>query len=531
MKRLLDVSLQKKILGLVTFLLILVLGLITTLITYMDTNEEVENAENLAQQTATTLSYLPVVQDKLSGASPETNLNVIAERFREEVDASGIKIINRDGELLGYAGNNDSLSIDTSNYYKALVFGSTYLTHPGTGADTVLQAITPIKVDYESHMKIEGAVAVEFRMQTIQQDIRADIRRITYIALSVLVIGFIGSMLLSRSIRKDTLGLEPSEIAALFRERNAVLDSVKEGLIAFDQGHKVTMLNASARDLLDIKGDTEAETLEDVIASPKMRKLVYSREGIRNRELEYKDKTLIINSSPIFEDTIRTGTVVSLRDKTEIKKMVDALSEVQQYSEDLRAQAHEYTSKLYVLLGLIQLGKYDEAVDLIQEEAKTQRQVSDLFFKDILDEKVQAILLGKLAKASEKKITFTIEDGSSLQQLPEQISLSPLVVVLGNVINNAFEAVTDQDEKEVTLSVTDFGNDIIFEITDNGPGMDQSEIDRMFNRGTSSKGKHRGYGLANAQEELEEMKGFMEVMSYPGEGTTFTIIIPKNEPL
>ncbi|WP_228409613.1 sensor histidine kinase [Radiobacillus deserti] len=203
---------------------------------------------------------------------------------------------------------------------------------------------------------------------------------------------------------------------------------------------------------------------------------------------------------------------------------------MKQYSEDLRAQAHEFTNKLYVILGLIQLG-VDDAIALIQEEATLQTQHSTLFMSQIQDEKVQAILLGKLAKASEKKINFIIDPESTLHFLPKHIGISPLITILGNIIDNAFDAVANKEAATVTLFVTDVGNDIIFEIEDTGKGIEKTIESSIFMKAFSSKGVNRGYGLANVKEEIDALNGWLEYSSEEEKGTTFTIILPKKVPI
>ncbi|MFD2924948.1 sensor histidine kinase [Halobacillus naozhouensis] len=527
MEKLLRVSLQVKILGLVIFLLLLVLSLVTFMVAYMESNEDVENAENLAIQTAITLSYMPVIQQSFLSDRPTDKMDHLADQIKEEVEASAIKIVNRDGDIYGYAGPDKPESVPIKDHYRALVYGSNYVLQTTNGEDQLLKGISPIVIDYGDYKKVEGAVAVEFKMQSIHNEITSDIKKIIMASGTVFLLGIAGSIFLARSIRKDTLGLEPFEIAALYRERNAVLQSVKEGMIAFDHNGTITMINLSARELLELPDQMEGHNIHNVITSPQLLDLVHSEKGIVNKELQYKEKTVIVNSRPIFAENKRTGTVVSFRDKTEIRKMIDAISEVRQYSEDLRAQAHEFTSKLYVILGMIQLGKYNEAIQLIQEETHTQEQVTEMFFKKIRDEKVQAILLGKFAKASEKKITFIIEEGSSLDPLPVHIQLSPLIVILGNLINNAFEAVSDQKDKHASFFVTDLGNDIVFEIADQGSGLKNGMEQRIFQKGFSSKGHNRGYGLANVKEEVDMLGGSIEINSRELEGTIFTIILPK----
>ncbi|WP_053218364.1 sensor histidine kinase [Virgibacillus senegalensis] len=533
MKNRLQVPLHIKILGLVGTLLLLVISLITFMVGYMESKEDVANAESLAMQTAKTISYMPGVQDAFRTGATLEEMKQLTEQIREEAGASVITIFDRSGGIIGRAQDEtvpiekDATASD-EELYKAVVFGSSYVIKTGSREEGILKGVAPVTIDYRKYKKVEGIVTVDFPMKGIYNEILADISKIVLAAGVVFLMGIAGSFLLAKSIRKDTLGLEPFEISSLYRERNAVLQSVKEGIVAIDHQGIITTMNVSAKDLLDIRREEVIEkNIIDVLPSEELIDMIQSPTKIINRELEYKDKIIIVNTRPITENGRKTGTVASFRDKTEIKKMVDALSEVRQYSEDLRAQAHEFTGTLYVILGFIQLGKTNEAIELIQQEANLQEQVTEMFFSQIRDEKVQAILLGKFAKASEKKIRFTVDGESSLAPLPEHVPLSPLIVILGNLINNAFDAVSDCTDPKVSFFVTDLGNDIIFEIADNGKGLDKNTESRIFLRGYSKKGANRGYGLANVKEEVHSLNGAIEVNSSPGNGTVFTVILPK----
>ncbi|MFP3416388.1 sensor histidine kinase, partial [Bacillus sp. SIMBA_074] len=76
-------------------------------------------------------------------------------------------------------------------------------------------------------------------------------------------------------------------------------------------------------------------------------------------------------------------------------------------------------------------------------------------FEQIKDTKVQALLLGKIGKASEKKIIFEIDSQSYLEKLPDHIKLSQLTLILGNIIDNALEAVSGMEEPLVKFFATD----------------------------------------------------------------------------
>jgi two-component system, CitB family, sensor histidine kinase CitS len=231
MNRLLKVPLQIKILGLVISLLLIVIGLLTWMFAYRESEEDVEQAEDLAMQTAKTLSYMPVIQDSFKNNEPVEDLSAVTEQIRDQVDASAVLIENRDGQIFSFVGQSIGDG-NPADRYRALVFGSNNLIHTGDGDDEVLKGIVPVMIRYDNYKKVEGTVTVEFDMKTIRNKIAYEIRTMLALSGGVLILGVFGSLLLARSIRRDTLGLEPYQISALFRERNAVLQSVKEGIFS-----------------------------------------------------------------------------------------------------------------------------------------------------------------------------------------------------------------------------------------------------------------------------------------------------------
>ncbi len=288
------------------------------------------------------------------------------------------------------------------------------------------------------------------------------------IAVLVLLLGFAGAAALAKSIRKDTLGLEPHEIASLYRERNAMLFAIREGIIATNREGVVTMMNVSAAEMLKLPEPVINLPIDDVMPGAGLKSVLDQGEMLPNQEVNVNDQVFIINTKMMTQGGQAYGIVVSFREKTELKNLIDKLTEVRKYSEDLRAQTHEFSNKLYAILGLLELGEYDEAIDLIKEEYAIQNEQHDILFHNIHSQQVQAILLGKISKASEKKVKLVIDENSSLAPLPAHIGLSHLITIIGNLIDNAFEAVADQSVREVLFFITDMGRDIVIEVSDTG---------------------------------------------------------------
>ncbi|AQQ54974.1 hypothetical protein B0X71_03165 [Planococcus lenghuensis] len=529
-KRFLRVSIQLKILGLVISLLLLIVGILTATFIYFDYQEGIDRAEEVASQTAKTLSYMPVVQETLMTGDRMADTALVVENLQKDTKVTGIVISSRDTAIIEQAPERvtDRLA-RAPEENEALVFGNSYVVSIGEGADRLLAGVAPIYVDYGDYLKVEGTVTVIFEMSVIFESLLRGMKLIFMAAFIALVFGILGSWLLASDIRRDTLGLEPKEIASLYRDRTALFQSIRDGLIGVDQDEQITAINKAAKKMLDIHEWVKGKSLREVLASDSVYGAFHQLAERGTTEFEHNGKTLVVHSEPIFNDSKKVGTVFNILDKTDIREMAVTLTEVKQYSEDLRAQTHEFKNKLYVLLGLLQLGKTEEAVTFITEESAGQQSQANVILSNILDEKVQAILLGKSAKASEQKVKFQVSADSTLEPLPESIDLLPLLIILGNLIDNAFDAVKQQTDREVSFFSTDIGNDVLFEVTDNGAGIPPDRLPHVFIKGYSDKGEDRGYGLFNVEQELEKLGGGIEVESEPGEGTTFTVYIPKKQ--
>ncbi|MCT4478958.1 ATP-binding protein [Peribacillus sp. NPDC101481] len=525
------VSLETKILGLVLSLSLFLIILLTTSFSYMEGRQIAKDKGQLALELSKTVSFMPTVTDAFETDDPAGIIQPIVEKIRRETGAEFIVVGNAEGIRYSHPlaseigkrmeGGDNSRAIREGEYYVSEAAGSLGLSIRGK---------SPV---FNEAGKIIGIVSVGFLVDDVRAQIFKDLSKEMIVSLVAIMISIIGSYMLARSIRKDTLGLEPFEIANLYKEKNAVLHSVKEGILAIDQNGSITSMNQPAKKLLDIKESVRhlnVDNVDGLFPSKYLFEVLKSGEPQVDKEISWKDKSVIVNCTPIFDSEGVSGVVASFRDRTEIEEMVNTLSEVKMHSEDLRAQTHEFTNKLYVLSGLIQLGEYDEAIEMIQSETSELHSLNRVVFEQIKDTKVQALLLGKIGKASEKKIIFEIDAQSYLEKLPDHIKLSQLTLILGNIIDNALEAVSSMEEPHVKFFATDIGNDMVFEVSDNGKGIPEDAIAHIFDRGFTSKnsGSPSGYGLSNADHVVKELGGIIEVQSEDG-NTIFTVYLPKEQ--
>jgi two-component system CitB family sensor kinase/two-component system sensor histidine kinase DcuS len=203
---------------------------------------------------------------------------------------------------------------------------------------------------------------------------------------------------------------------------------------------------------------------------------------------------------------------------------------VQEYSEMLRSQTHEYSNKLNLIAGFIQLGATREALELITRESSDYQDLMNFLNEAVPDPVLSAIILGKFCRAQELKIRFRVDPQSHMADVPGWLNREKIVTILGNLLDNAFDAVQQKEEagREVRLSMTDLGRDLVFEVEDAGKGIDPETAPRIFERGFSTKIlPGRGVGLSLVKNTLADLGGEILLGSSELGGALFTVILPK----
>ena len=531
MNRIKSLSLQTKLSFMILALLftvLLVLGLIFTFFYSTSVEEQMgERALNVAQSVAT----MPAVIDAMTTENPSEIIQPIVEDIRSKTGAEFIVVGDKEGIRVAHPlPERIGKHMVGGDSQQALFDGESYVSKAEGSLGSSLRGKTPIIHNEE----IIGIVSVGFLIEDIEHKIDQFELKVMSLIGTILLLGLAGGFLIAKSVKKSIFGLEPSEIGAMFLERNTILQTIREGIIAVDSKGMITLANPEAHRMLNRDEDEKLEGKEivSVLPNTRMMNVLSSGKSEYDQEIVISNSPVIVNRIPIIQKGEITGAVSSFRRKTEIEALSRELSQVQSYANVLRSQTHEYANKLYTILGLIQLGSYEEAIELIHAEAIGYQEVVQLLVKAVPNPIISALLLGKYNRAHELHIQFMIEEESSMGELPEQIEQEKIVTILGNLIDNAMEAVVDKEEGErmVHLFMTDFGKDLIFEIEDSGGGISDTEVERIFERGISSKqGKDRGIGLSLVKNSLDYLGGYITISKSRYEGAAFTVVIPKGE--
>ena len=347
-----------------------------------------------------------------------------------------------------------------------------------------------------------------------------------------LSVGIVGAIYLARRVKKILFGLEPEDIAAMLQERNIILDSVREGVITIDDKGIITLVNIEAESLL-----TEAKipnsdqlvdkNIKDVLENVRFDSILTEGKIITNAGVKIGETLFIITSVPLMLNNKIIGAVFTFRKKSVVEELANQLTGFKNYSTALRAQTHEFMNKMHVIMGLIEMKAYDELKTFTQEVAYNRQSEVSYIVTRLKDITLAGFILGKISRSRELDIEFSLSDESELHNELEVPSVHDLVLIVGNIIENAFDALQNYDgERIVNLSILDFDKEIIITVEDSGPGISEESKEKMFTRGYSSKGEGRGFGLYLVKQSIENLDGTIDIESAEGEGTIFTVRLP-----
>ena len=483
------------------------------------------NALNVSK----TVSLTTVVHEGLKNKN-STQIQLYAESVRKATGARFVVVGDHEGRRYSHPVPEriGKLMVGGDNP-RALERGEAYVSKAVGTLGPSMRGKVPI---FANSGKVIGVVSVGYLQETVESVTEGYLQRVLLWVFGLFLFGGIGTWLIARNVKQSIFGLEPVEIARLFRERNAILDSIREGVVAINDKGQVTMLDHEAAKILKIPPESGIGTsIESILPQTRMLEVLKSGEEQFDQEMIIGDIEVIVNRVPIWQNDRVAGVVSSFRRKDEIDRMAQELTQIQEYSEVLRTQTHEYSNKLHTLAGLIQLGSHQEALDLIGRETSGYQELLGTLAETVPEPLLSAIILGKYNRAQELRIIFQLDPESRMIDIPKKINREKIVTILGNLLENALEAAQENTsgKRTVQLSMTDFGNDLIFEVEDSGSGIEDESVDLSLQHGfTTKSGTGRGIGLSLVHENLKYLGGHLTVVRSSLGGMRFTIYIPKH---
>ncbi|WP_313799586.1 sensor histidine kinase [Cytobacillus sp.] len=452
---------------------------------------------------ARTVAQLPEIKGYVGKEGGAEIIQPIAERVRLATDVDYIVVF--DMERIRYSHPSESKlgTIFEGGDEQASLSEHEYISKAQGVLGFAIRAFVPIMND--EGVKQVGVVTVGILSPTIQSLIM-DYRNDMLLSLFWgLFIGLIGSIFIANHLKKQTLNLEPYEIARLVEERSSMMQAMDIGILATDEQGKIIFMNRLAKQYTNFYG--LSTTLEGLFPDTWLAKESQVSNKVIYRPLLCQSIMYLVRVYPINVKDRPVGSLIMMTDRKEAHILAEELTGIKTLVDALRAQNHEYMNKLHSIAGLIQLERTDDALNMIVDEISDEQTVVQ-FLKDyISDYSVLGLLLGKRSRAKELGVSLIIDEESFLSEVINGLSSGDMVTILGNLLDNAMEACTAQSDRIVTLFIQGNSTFLFIEVKDNGVGL-PDKADYIFEYGYSTKQKEgRGIGLALVKQIIESNKG------------------------
>ena len=376
--------------------------------------------------------------------------------------------------------------------------------------------------------KLIGQVSVGFLTATVAGHVARTLVDLAVYFLAVLALGVLAALGLARRLKRQTFGLELREIAALLQEREAMLHGIREGVLGYDKNERIVLANDFARELLDLLPEFVGRPLRHVLPPGRLADVVTGEIEGSDLLVLFGDRVLVANRMPIRQGNRHLGWVVTFQDRTESEALKRQLDDAIGLTETLRAQSHEFANRLHTLVGLVELGHYDEAIQFVTDVSATRADLTDRLQADIGDAKLVALILGKVSLADERDVRLRVMDDSHIRGAVSHVS--QVLTVAGNLIDNAIDAAAKAPgPRWVELTIVAVEHDLLVRVRDSGCGVPHNMREVIFMDGVTTKssvtGARRGLGLALVRKVVENRGGMISV-GHDG-GAVFTAVLPN----
>ncbi|MBP2167424.1 two-component system cit operon sensor histidine kinase CitA [Erwinia toletana] len=382
-----------------------------------------------------------------------------------------------------------------------------------------------------------GIVSVGYLTSHIDNVTSGKVINILLTIVVVLSALFILCWFFSRGIKKQMFSLEPREIGLLVRQQKALMESIYEGVIAVDDQLRIAVINQAAKSLLGIsapsatlRGKPLAEVIRPVPFFDPTQMLA---EDTHDEICLFNQLTVIASRVRILLEDELQGWVISFRDRNEIDRLSIQLSQVQRYADNLRIMRHEQLNWTATLAGLLHMGRYDEAIRYIEAQSESAQEVLDFISARFCSPMLCGLLLGKYARAQEKGVALAFDPACRISSLPQRLTETELMSIIGNLLDNAIEAtlISEPPWAPVEVYIASGARELVIEVADRGCGIAPALRDDLFTFGVTSKpqGDH-GLGLHLVASYVSKAEGAIEVAENLPRGTVFSLFIPDNKP-
>ncbi|MET8446494.1 sensor histidine kinase [Streptomyces sp. NPDC005209] len=503
------------------------------LFTYVsDRSQAEEAAGRQAMAVARSVADAPSVRDAIRTPSPSARLQPYALKVMRDTGVDFVTIMDPQGIRWTHPDKNQIGKRFLGHIGRAQRGGHFTETYTGTLGPSV-RAVTPVW----DGGRVVGLVSAGIKVEAISQRVEGQVTALVGVAAGTLVLGAVATYVINARLRRHTHGMNAAELSRMHDYHQAALHAVREGLLMLDGQFRVALINDGGRELLGVASE------EDVVGqsvaglglpAPLTGALLASEPRVDEVHLT-ADRVLVVNTSPVSGGE-RRGTVVTLRDVTELQSLMGELDSERGFTQALRSQAHEAANRLHTVVSLIELGRAQEAVEFATAELELAQALTDQVVAAVSEPVLAALLLGKTAQANERGVELVVSADSRLDDglLPATLPARDLVTILGNLIDNAVDAAQGGVTARVTVTAyddadADDARALVLRVSDTGAGVDPAHAELVFQRGFSTKPAGpggRGLGLALVRQAVTRHEGRLTVAEAEEGGAVFEVRLP-----
>ena len=515
-------------------IILAIIGIVTNIKFEKDKTDR--NLQNISETIATSPSFME--NDIQNGtAQDQVNLMRYLDSLKKSLyDVDVISIVNKNNQRFYHTNHSligtqyDGEQPDFSPVEKTF-----YIVNTNGPSGAQRRAYSAL---YSETGEYLGFIMVIILTEHVNENITQIITTYAILAVVAIVIELFITSRISKSIKNSLLGYEPDTISAMYLVRDNILESLKEGIIAVDKDGTILFTNNSAVKMLD-KSSTATEfigkNIEQIKNGNVIKTVLNGSEkefGIQGQRMDGTD--VIIDRIPIKHEEDPIDTICILHDRAEYTKLMEDLAGTRYLVDSMRANNHDFTNKLHVILGLIQMEMYDQATSYIENITMVQRASISKIMNCISEPALAALLIGKTARAAELNVKFTLRDGSHFSNTDMHIPTEVLITVIGNLIENAFESMNAKEPNpsnpnELIIGLFSKEDSILITVDDTGLGISEENKQRIFENGFSTKGENRGTGLYQVKTMVENLGGLITVDSQENVGTSFFVYFSKGK--
>jgi sensor histidine kinase regulating citrate/malate metabolism len=509
-------------------LVVLAVVLASSAVAYAAARSDVQrNAEQRTTAIVDSLITSPLVLEAVTGNDPTAVLQPYVERIRAKTGTSFITVMAPDRTRFTHPDPAEIGRPFIGTIAPALDGRTLTETYTGTLGPSV-RTTGPV---IDDQGRVVALVSAGITVAAIGRDLTAALPGIVGTAVATLAVGAVGSWVLSRRLRRQTHGLSPARLARLVDYHHAALHAVREGLLLVDDDGRVQLANDEARRLLEVRDDPAGRPIAELGLPAELTEALAGRRPVADEVFATGSRVVVVNQAPTRPGGRAGGTVVTLRDSTELQAVTGERDNIRAFVESLRAQAHEAANRLHTTVSLVELGRPQDAVEFATAELASAQRLTDRVVDAVGEPVLAALLLGKTAIAHERGVLLDIDPGTAVG--PIGIPGGDLVTIVGNLLDNAIDAALQGDPpREVRLAAWEDAGRLEIRVEDSGPGLTEEQVAHAFERGwttkTATSPSGRGLGLALVQQAVHRNGG--TVTCRPGPGAEFCVSLPVDGP-